>query len=103
MSYGEPNIATKYLLFRLCRGRCYKPGCTKPVVKLVNGQAQTAAKIAHIYGRRVGAARYDARIPESHLKSFAKCDPAVCRAPRRCRRTGNPARVPGGITKAVEA
>ncbi|GAB3890235.1 hypothetical protein GCM10029964_061420 [Kibdelosporangium lantanae] len=71
MSYGEPNIATKYLLFRLCRGRCYKPGCTKPVVKLVNGQAQTAAKIAHIYGRRPNAARYDPRILEPQLKSFA--------------------------------
>jgi hypothetical protein len=46
MSYGEPNIATKYLLLRLSRGRCYEPGCASPVVKLVGDQAQTAAKIA---------------------------------------------------------
>lgn len=70
MGYGEPTAATKYTLFRLCRGRCYKPGCSQPVVKLVHGHAQTMAKVAHIYGRRPGSARYDPSISEKRLKGF---------------------------------
>jgi hypothetical protein len=70
MSYGEPTAATKYALFWLCRGLCYKPGCSRPVVKLVDDRAQTMAKVAHIYGRRRGSARWDPGKREEYLKSF---------------------------------
>lgn len=65
------NAATEAALWALSNGRCYAPGCPCPVVmEIRRGVYRKNAQIAHIYGVRDGAARYDAGVPDDERDAF---------------------------------
>lgn len=58
-------------LWTVSNGRCYAPGCPFPVVFEVRpGHFQKNAQVAHIYGVRPGAPRYQPDMPASMRDSF---------------------------------
>ncbi|MER5793080.1 hypothetical protein [Streptomyces sp. NPDC001980] len=46
-------------LMALCRGYCYWPGCTNPVIIMVNCVPRLNAEIAHIRAINRGGKRFD--------------------------------------------
>ena len=64
-------VATEAALWALSNGRCYAPGCPCPVVmEIRSGAYRKNAQIAHIYGVRKGAARYNEAIPDEERDAF---------------------------------
>ncbi len=63
--------ATKAALWTVSNGQCYAPGCPMPVVLEVRpGVYQKNAQVAHIYGVRPGAERYQRGLSAEERDSF---------------------------------
>jgi hypothetical protein len=63
--------ATEAALWVLSSGRCYAPGCPCPVVvEIRRGVFRKNAQIAHIFGVREGAVRFDRAVPDEDRDAF---------------------------------
>ena len=71
---GERKTLTPAMLAALwtvSNGRCYAPGCPHPVVFEVRpGHFQKNSQVAHIYGVRPRAPRYQHDLPAQERDSF---------------------------------
>jgi hypothetical protein len=65
------TAATEAALWALSNGRCYAPQCPFPVVfEVRSGVYRKNAQVAHIYGVRPGAARFDETVPDEERDAF---------------------------------
>lgn len=65
-------LATQAALWTISNGQCYAPGCAMPVVLEVRpGVYQKNSQVAHIYGVRPGAERYQPDMAAEKRDSFA--------------------------------
>jgi hypothetical protein len=63
--------ATEAALWTLSNGRCYAPGCPFPVIYEIRPRVyRKNAQVAHIYGVRPGAPRYDKKLPPEERDAF---------------------------------
>jgi hypothetical protein len=57
-------------LFTLSRGRCYKPSCTHPVVRMIDGDPIVDVHIAHICAHGEDGPRRNPSMSEEECKGF---------------------------------
>lgn len=69
MGPRDYSRATRAALFGLAGGTCYAPGCTEPIVKVVDGVPSTNSHIAHIHDAKPGN-RYDPTMTDDQRRSF---------------------------------
>jgi hypothetical protein len=57
-------------LISLSAGTCYRPGCSDPIVKRVDGSYKLALEIAHICALNSGGERYDPKMTPKERNHF---------------------------------
>lgn len=58
-------------LFRIARGTCYFPDCSKPIIEETEGERLIAVQIAHISGANEGSARYESTMTDADRSAFS--------------------------------
>lgn len=65
------TVGVERKLYRVARGTCYHPECSRPIMVDVEGMPICDVEIAHIRGAEPSAARYDATMTDAQRASFA--------------------------------
>lgn len=66
-AYG---VAVERKLYRVARGTCYFPDCTRAIMFEVNDEPVCDVEIAHIRGAEKGSARYDENMSDAQRAAF---------------------------------
>lgn len=61
---------TQKALFRLARGTCYFPGCTREILTYASGEPLVDVQIAHIAAAESGGSRFDPSMTDDERRSI---------------------------------
>lgn len=64
------STGTRAALFAMANGSCYAPGCTVEAVVVVGDTPVINVDIAHVYGAKPGAARYEPTMTDAERAAF---------------------------------
>lgn len=57
-------------LYRLSRGTCYYPNCSRRIIEVVEGEPMVAVDIAHVHGANSGSARYQESMTDAERRAY---------------------------------